>query len=173
MERIVKVLTLSGLACLLMACNETGNAPGTISGQQNLNSQAQKTYIEATRVKRVVAGRNILGEPTVSMVLRTNSRYTFEVTLLRANIQAGYSVYSERFSHPEVLLSTNLHGNRFLQSDVHPTAVSLKIDALTDQEAVIYLAGTLVNPDTGGYLTVLPSVFSVQGPYLKELLAGQ
>ncbi|MHC8397966.1 hypothetical protein ACYZTX_00245 [Pseudomonas sp. MDT1-17] len=173
MERIMKVLILSGLACLLMACSETGSDPTTNNTTQNLSRPGQNAHIEVKKVKRVVVGRNIFGQPTVSMALRTNSHYTFEVTLLRANMKAGYTVYSERFSHPEVLLSTNLYGNSFIQSQEHPTAVSLTIAEITDQEALFHLSGTLVNPETGGYLTVLPSVLSVRGAYLKELIAGQ
>ena len=95
----------------------------------------------------MVSGRNALGEPTVSIVVGANSRNLFELILLRSNIHVGYAVNSERFSRQEIVLSTHWHGNRFIQSDQHRTAVSLTVSS---QEAVIYLSGKLVNPVMGG-----------------------
>ncbi len=88
-------------------------------------------------------------------------------------IHVGYSVNSESFSRPEILLSTLWHGSRFIQSDQHRTTVSLTIGSITDREAVIHLSGTLVNPATGGYLTLSPSIITVQGAHLKVLVAEQ
>lgn len=177
MERSRKILALIGLAYGLMACREAENDPPVKSEYSSFNrpvlNPGEREIIHLKQVKRVVCGRNILGDPTVSIVVGSNSRNYFDLTLLRSNIKMGYSVNSENFSHPEILLSTHWHGSRFLQSDQHRTAVSLTIGSITSREAVLYLSATLVNPQTGGYLTLSPSIITVQGADLKKLVAEQ
>jgi hypothetical protein len=174
MAHMGKALALTGLVSVLMACGETEHEPAVQHGdplnRPVLNS-GERLGIHVKQVQRVVSGRNLLGEPTVSIVLGANSRNLFELTLLRSNIHTGYTVSSECFSRPEILLSGNWQGNRFLQSDQHRTAVNLTMGAITSQEAVLYLSATRVNPATGGYLTFSPSYISVQGDYLKVLVA--
>ncbi|MHC8403364.1 hypothetical protein ACYZTX_29015 [Pseudomonas sp. MDT1-17] len=175
MECIGKVLALIGLACVLMACSDTENNSAVMSGDTTLSrpvlNPGERVGINVKQVKRVVSKRNILGESTVSIVMGSNSPNLFELTLLRSNIRTGYSVNSERFSRPEILLSTLWYGSRFIQSNQHRTAVNLTMESINSQEAVIHVSGTLVNPATGEYLTLSPSIISVQGAYLKELVA--
>ncbi|WP_414925764.1 hypothetical protein [Pseudomonas zeae] len=134
---------------------------------------SQTATVHLKKAKRTIAGRNFDGEPTISLALGSNSRNHFELTLLRANLKEGYTVNSARLSRPEVLLSTQWYGTRYEQSVNHLTHVSLEITSLTEQEAVIVVSGTLVNPESGAHLTVSPSTISIRGAHLKQLLAGQ
>ncbi|MHC8346693.1 hypothetical protein [Pseudomonas sp. RT6P73] len=174
MERIGKLMIITGLAYLLISCSDKEDNLAVHYGDPNLSPASglrQTTQINVKYVKRVMAARNIIGQPTASIVLGSNSRNHFELTLLRSNIKEGYTVRSDRFSHPEVLLSTNWYGNRFIQSDQHPTAVSLTIGEITPEQAVLYLSATLVDPSTGGYLTLSPSMITVRGAHLRQLIA--
>ncbi len=176
MKRLAKLIILTALAYGLAACHETGCDSAARQAQLNsihpVSGFQQSAPFRVEQVKRIEARRNIIGQPTIAMVLGANNQNLFEVTLLHSNVQEGYTVHSERFSHPEILLTTQWCGSRFEQSADYSTLVSLTIGAITAKRALIYLSGTLVNPTTGEFVTLSPSIITVQGAHLKELLSS-
>lgn len=172
MEGIGKITAITALAYWLTACSEP---------QSHLSSKPSRPVqpleegygVSFKQVQEVKSGYNAQGQPTVAIVLGANSRNSFEVILLRSNIKAGYAVQSRSVDHPEIMLSAEWDGDRYIQSAEHATSANLKIRSLTPEKAVIYVSGTLVNPSTSGLLTLSSSMVWVQGEFLEELLAEQ
>lgn len=164
MERIGKALTLTCLVYLLMACNDP-----PLQGLEPRKSVGASHQ----QVKRVAGEYNAEGQPTVFLLLGAGRQNLLDVYLLRANIREGYTVQSLSFNRPEIELRAQWKGGRFIQSTEHSTEVNLTIRTLTPDEAVIEVSATLVNPVTGGYLTLPSSSVRVQGAHLQALIADQ
>ena len=172
MERIGKVITLTALAYLLMACSEP-DSYFSVKTSRSEQSLEEGFGVNLKQVKQVEAGFDSNGQPTVTIVIGSNRRSFFEVTLLRSNVKEGYTVHSRSLDHPDVMLSAVWNGDRYIQSSGHATSANLKIHSITPDKAVIYISGTLVNPTTHGFLILSPSMIRVQGEFLNQLLADQ
>ena len=164
MESIGKVLAIISLAYWLMACNDPN---------RKVLEPWRSVAASFHQVKAVADGYNAAGQPTVFILLGSDSGNLLDLYLLRSNITEGYAVQSLRFDHPEIELRAQWNGKRFMQSTEHPTVVNLTIRSITPNDAVIEVSATLVDRVTGQYLTLPPSVVHVQGEYLTALIADQ
>ncbi|MHC8346707.1 hypothetical protein [Pseudomonas sp. RT6P73] len=174
MERFLKNKMILGLACLLTACSDIDSLTNQ-AGIHSVNNtglfESQPHRISIKQVKRVIPGRNTAGQPTISILVGSKHREIFDIILLRSNIHPGYTVRSLSYNHPEIELMTRWNGNLFTQSPNFPTAVTLTIQSLTPEAAVLSFSGLLVDTTTGNYVRLPPSTVTVTGKDLKQLLA--
>lgn len=75
------------------------------------------------------------------------------------------------YSHPEIELITRWkNGDLFTQSTQFPTSVELTIVSMSPEAAVLSFSALLVNAATGGYVRLSPSLITVTGKDLEELI---
>ena len=159
------------LAYLLAAFTDQATVPAAKRTEASTELELFDSIdIPIWQVKRVVRGVNTDGERIISILLGSSDCKLFDVSILRSNFREGYTVQSHSYNHSEIMMRAGWHGDRFVQSTKHPTVVSLTIQSITAKEAVFFISGTLVNPVTGNYITLPPSVFKVYGTYFKALL---
>ncbi|CAI8757617.1 hypothetical protein [Pseudomonas zeae] len=168
------LLTLS-LALCFSGCTEieSPSPQPTLPSASNSfsnNKITQPSPVSVKQVKRVLSGVNSLGQPSVSILVGSSKNQLFDITLLRSNIRPGYSVHSLSYSHPEIEIMTRWNGDLFTQSTKFPTSVELTIQSVSPQAAVLSFSSLLVNASTGGYVRLSPSLVTLTGKNLEELL---
>ncbi|BCK23875.1 hypothetical protein VCSRO153_1975 [Vibrio cholerae] len=115
----------------------------------------------------------LANQPAVDISLKQDSDNFCQITMLRKNVNAGYSASLKQQSSGELSSSCNVNGKLYIQSSNHPTFASLKVLEIDNTNKTAKLSTSLKlvdNKTLKSYFEVNDLTFIVSGDQFSNLI---
>ncbi|EKF9786340.1 hypothetical protein O1C94_000413 [Vibrio cholerae] len=112
-------------------------------------------------------------QPAVDISLKQDSDNFCQITMLRKNVNAGYSASLKQQSSGELSSSCNVNGKLYIQSSKHPTFANLKVLEIDNANKTAKLSTSLKlvdNKTLKSYFELNDLTFTVSGDQFSNLI---